>query len=110
MRARHPCGRACGRRGARGCACGSRDRRESPSAGAYVSLFDMKLEHEQHSDERSEREVYLRDGRKLVVSEVGGDQLVEIRSDSGLVEVRIRLTEQGPVLQMESVRLQLKAE
>ncbi|MBA3455724.1 MAG: hypothetical protein H0T42_21695 [Deltaproteobacteria bacterium] len=56
-----------------------------------------------------EREVFLRDGRKLVLSEQGNDQLVEIRSESGLLELRIKLTEQGPVLQMESVRLQLKA-
>jgi phage gp45-like len=56
-----------------------------------------------------ERELYLKDGRKLVVSEAGSDQLVEIRSDSGMLELRIRLTEQGPVLQMESLRLQLKA-
>ena len=56
-----------------------------------------------------EREVYLRDGRKLVVSEQGADQLVEIRSGSGMLEVRIRLTEEGPVLQMESARLSLKA-
>lgn len=56
-----------------------------------------------------DREVYLRDGRKLVVGEQGGDQLVEIRSESGMLEVRIRLTDEGPVLQMESARLQLKA-
>jgi hypothetical protein len=56
-----------------------------------------------------EREVYLRDGRKLVVSEQGGESLVEVRSGSGMLEVRIRLTEQGPVLQMESARLSLKA-
>ncbi|HEX5061429.1 MAG TPA: hypothetical protein VFV99_18810 [Kofleriaceae bacterium] len=56
-----------------------------------------------------EREVYLRDGRKLVVSEQGGEQLVEIRNESGMLEVRIRLTEQGPVLQMESAKLSLKA-
>jgi hypothetical protein len=55
------------------------------------------------------REVYLRDGRKVVVSEQGGESLVEVRSESGMLEVRIRLTEQGPVLQMESARLQLKA-
>ncbi len=55
------------------------------------------------------REVKLRDGRTLVVSEEAGDPLVEIRADSGMVEVRIRLTEQGPVLQMEAVRMQLKA-
>jgi phage gp45-like len=34
---------------------------------------------------------------------------VEIRSSSGQVELRIKLTEEGPVLQMESARLQLKA-
>jgi hypothetical protein len=56
-----------------------------------------------------ERELYLRDGRKLVVGEQGNDQLVEIRNESGMLEVRIVLTEQGPVLQMESARLSLKA-
>ena len=65
-----------------------------------------KLETEEVSDER---EVYLRDGRKLVLSEQGGDQLVEIRNDAGMLEVRIRLTEAGPVLQMEGARLSLKA-
>jgi len=55
------------------------------------------------------QEVYLRDGRKLVVSEQGRDQLVEIRSESGMLELRIKLTEDGPVLQMESVKLSLKA-
>ena len=59
--------------------------------------------------ESENRELYLRDGRKLVVSDAGADQLVEIRSESGMLELRIRLTEEGPVLQMESVRMQLKA-
>lgn len=68
----------------------------------------LETHAEEHASE-DQREVYLRDGRKLVVSDAGSDQLVEIRSESGLVEVRIRLTEEGPVLQMESVRLQLKA-
>ncbi|MBA2540282.1 MAG: hypothetical protein H0V17_11645 [Deltaproteobacteria bacterium] len=71
----------------------------------------QKLHTEEQTEETDTetREVYLRDGRKLVVSEVGSDQLVEIRAESGMVELRIRLTEQGPVLQMEAVRLQLKA-
>jgi hypothetical protein len=69
-----------------------------------------KLQHETGTEEvTDEREVYLRDGRKLVVSEQGADQLVEIRNESGMLEVRIRLTEEGPVLQMESARLSLKA-
>lgn len=61
----------------------------------------------EQAEERDERAVYLRDGRKLVVGD--NDQLVEIRSPSGMLELRIKLTEDGPVLQMESVRMQLKA-
>lgn len=70
-----------------------------------------KLQTQEASSEEvtEAREVFLRDGKKLVVSDEGADQLVEVRSSSGMVEVRIRLTEQGPVLQMESVRLELKA-
>jgi phage gp45-like len=62
------------------------------------------------TEEASERrELYLREGRTLSVEGAGSDELVEIRSSSGQVELRIRLTEEGPVLQMESARLQLKA-
>jgi hypothetical protein len=68
-----------------------------------------KLDLHTGEEATEEREVYLRDGRKLVVTDAGSDQLVEIRSGSGMVELRIKLTEQGPVLQMESVRLELKA-
>ncbi len=75
-------------------------------SGAPKEKLHVQTGSEEVSDER---EVYLRDGRKLVITETGRDQLVEIRSESGMVEVRIQLTEQGPILQMESVRLQLKA-
>ncbi len=68
-----------------------------------------KLQTEEVPSVHEEREVYLRDGRKLVIGEQGNDQLVEIRSESGMLELRIVLTEQGPVLQMESARLSLKA-
>lgn len=61
------------------------------------------------SEETGEREVFLRDGKKLVVSDQGADQVVEIRNESGMLEVRIKLTDQGPVLQMEGARLSLKA-
>ena len=75
-------------------------------AGSPKQILEQTEENEAESDER---EVYLKDGRKLTLSEQGGDQLVEIRNESGLVEVRIKLTEEGPVLQMEAVRMQLKA-
>jgi hypothetical protein len=66
--------------------------------------------HTEGAEEVSDaRELYLRDGRKLVVSEQAGDQLVEIRNEAGMLEIRILLTEQGPVLQMEAARLSLKA-
>src|SRR3954452_15517876 len=64
---------------------------------------------EELDESEENRELYLRDGRKLVVSEQAGEQLVEIRNDAGMLEVRISLTEEGPVLQMESARLSLKA-
>ncbi|HUQ02848.1 MAG TPA: hypothetical protein VM261_10155 [Kofleriaceae bacterium] len=69
-----------------------------------------KLEEETvASEETDSREVYLREGRTLTVSQQAGQELVEIRGSSGMLEVRILLTEHGPVLQMESARLQLKA-
>jgi hypothetical protein len=68
-----------------------------------------KLHTQSGEEVESEREVYLRDGRKLILSEEGGEQLVEIRNTAGMLELRIRLTEEGPVLQMEAARLSLKA-
>jgi hypothetical protein len=52
----------------------------------------------------------LREGRSLTLESSGADELVEIRSASGSIELRIRLTEDGPVLEMESVRLVLRAD
>jgi hypothetical protein len=70
----------------------------------------LLTEERTETEEEESREVYLRDGRKLVIGETGANQLVEIRSESGQVEVRIELTDAGPVLRMESVRLELKAD
>ena len=70
-----------------------------------------KLGHVAETTETAEtRDVYLRDGRTLKISEQAGGELVEIRGSSGQLEVRIVLTDKGPVLQMESVRLELRAE
>jgi hypothetical protein len=51
----------------------------------------------------------LRHGRTLVLEPAGEDDLVEVRAESGTVEVRLRLTEDGPVLELESVKLSLRA-
>jgi NADH dehydrogenase FAD-containing subunit len=72
------------------------------------SKEDLELEH-QTEETSDRREIYLREGRTLSVQDAGTDELVEIRSSSGQVELRIKLTEEGPVLQMESARLQLRA-
>jgi uncharacterized protein (DUF2345 family) len=61
------------------------------------------------SETEDKREVYLKDGRTLTVASQGRDELVEIRASSGQLELRIKLTEEGPVLQMESVRMSLRA-
>ena len=73
-----------------------------------------KLDHAEHGEQTEHegtetRQVYLREGRTLTVSGQGSEELVEIRASSGQLELRSRMTDQGPVLQMESVRLQLKA-
>src|SRR5688572_25569468 len=78
---------------------------ERMSGPPKQKLGTVEEEEETTTDSR---EVFLRDGRKVVVTD-GAEQLVEIRSESGMLELRIRLTEEGPVLQMETVRMQLKA-
>ena len=74
-----------------------------------MSAKSKEQELQDQAEAEDRREVYLREGRTLTVESSGRDELVEIRSSSGQVELRIKLTEEGPVLQMESVRLQLKA-
>lgn len=61
------------------------------------------------ADHDGERTTYLRGGRTLSVSAGQGDEVVEIRSPGGMVELRVRLTEDGPVLQLDGVKLEVKA-
>lgn len=51
----------------------------------------------------------LQGGRTLVLAPVGEDDLIEVRAPSGTVEIRLRITDDGPVLELESVRLSLRA-
>ncbi len=53
--------------------------------------------------------IALQHGRHLSIAASGDDDLVEIRNPGGSVELRVRMTADGPVLQMESLRLSLKA-
>jgi hypothetical protein len=59
-------------------------------------------------DTEEPRTVHLAAGRTLTVT---GDveQVLELRNPGGLLELRIKLTEDGPVLQVEGARVALKA-
>jgi uncharacterized protein (DUF2345 family) len=70
-----------------------------------MSSTKSKLEEAEEATAAGETR-YLKDGRTLTVE---NDDTVEIRSAGGMLEVRIQLTDAGPVLQMESARLSLKA-
>ena len=69
------------------------------------------LAHEEQTDETSdERTVYLERGRTLTIASQGSGETIEIRSSSGQAELRIRMTEEGPVLQLDGVKLEITAE
>lgn len=51
----------------------------------------------------------LERGRSLELSNTGTDDVVEIRAASGQLELRIVLTEDGPVLQLDAVKMSLSA-
>ena len=53
--------------------------------------------------------VGLAHGRQLTVEAAGGEQILEIRAASGTVELRVKITEGGPVLLVEGIRIALKA-
>ena len=51
----------------------------------------------------------LQNAKTLTVTTAEDHDLVEIRGAEGQLELRVKLTPEGAVLQMESVRLSLKA-
>ncbi len=51
----------------------------------------------------------LQNARTLTVTPAEDHDLVEIRGAEGQLELRVKLTPDGPILQMESVRISLKA-
>jgi hypothetical protein len=55
------------------------------------------------------RALELRQGRTLTLASDGADELIEIRAASGSLELRIRMTDQGPALEIETIRLALRA-
>lgn len=51
----------------------------------------------------------LPSGRVVAVRAVGGEEAVEVRSADGLLELRLVLTDAGPVLRLRGVRLEVEA-
>jgi hypothetical protein len=51
----------------------------------------------------------LRHGRTLTVEPAGADEVVEIHAPSGVLELRVKLTDDGVVLQLEGARISLRA-
>jgi phage gp45-like len=64
---------------------------------------DRKLRTQEATEEG--RTMTVKGGRTISVA----DDIVELRAASGVLELRIRLTEEGPVLQVEGVKVALKA-
>src|SRR5215212_7513132 len=55
-----------------------------------------------------ERQQILPSGRSIILR-VAGEEELEIRSPSGETQLRVILTDQGPVLRLSGVRLELEA-
>jgi hypothetical protein len=77
-------------------------------------MADKELERldtvaETKTESEEDRRLYLRNGRSLSVGEEGNEEVLQISAASGQIELRVRLTEEGPVLQFEGARLELKA-
>jgi hypothetical protein len=73
----------------------------TPSSSAAVETLPVMAE--------SSKERRLPSGRSVVVKLEGGREELEIRSPQGKVEVRITLTENGPVVSLRGARLEMEA-
>jgi hypothetical protein len=74
-----------------------------------MSADDPKKPLRTTEAESEERKVYLSGGRTLTVTPEGAGDVVELRNPSGMLELRVRLTEEGPVLQVEGVKVAIKS-
>ena len=85
------------------------------AADQKVSVLQLRdVSTEDSQSEQPEREVRLQHGRSLAITSAQNDdsdssQTIELRAESGQVELRIRVTEDGPVLCVDGVRLSVAA-
>ncbi len=78
--------------------------------GSSLELQTITTEDETADETVDERTVYLSNGRTLAVASSGIRETIEVRASSGQVEVRIRMTEDGPVLQLDGAKLEVTSE
>ena len=60
-------------------------------------------------DPDDERSIHLDHGRTLTVGSDSGDEVIEIRAASGQLELRVVMGEDGPVLQLDAIKLSVDA-
>jgi len=72
-----------------------------------MSADDPKrtLETQEPADTKT---TYLSGGRTLTVSAEATGEVVELRNPAGILELRVRITEEGPVLTVEGVKVALR--
>lgn len=73
-----------------------------------VSLKKSEVPVSSETLQNKNKEIKLPSGRSVFVK-INGEEELEIFSPDGKLELKIRLTEDGPTLSLESVRLDLKA-
>lgn len=72
-------------------------------------LVTTQTAHAEVESESDEKKLYLDAGRSVAVNRDGTHQVVEFRDASGTLELRVKLTEEGPVLVMEGMKVQVNA-
>jgi len=60
-------------------------------------------------DSAEKRGLELAGGRSVTVSSGDGGETVEFRADGGEVELRIKMTAEGPVVQLTGARVEINA-
>jgi hypothetical protein len=73
-----------------------------------VSLKKSEVPVSSETLQNENKEIKLPSGRSVSVK-INGEEELEVFSPDGKLELKIRLTEDGPTLSLESVRLDLKA-
>ncbi|HTJ44227.1 MAG TPA: hypothetical protein VL463_19115 [Kofleriaceae bacterium] len=70
----------------------------------------QQLAAQEKLDETSdEKKLFLEQGRSVTVNREGANQVVEFRDAGGQLELRVKMTEEGPVLVMEGMKVQVNA-